>query len=118
MISRDGIQALLECVLLVAHKLVDLMSERSKNFLPKMEMLARKGCLATLMLEKAENGAVAGMAHKELAERLGIHRESITAALGELRKAGIVTIQRKTIRIQQAIQGYRKQVLPVTLGSI
>jgi hypothetical protein len=39
MISRDGIQALLECFPLVAHKLVDLTSERSKNFLLRMEML-------------------------------------------------------------------------------
>jgi CRP/FNR family transcriptional regulator len=104
MISRDSIQALLECAPLVAHKLVDLMSERSKHFLLKMEMLARKGLiprLATLLLEKAENGVVAGMTHKELAEHLGHHRESITATLGELRRAGIITIQRKTIRILQ-----------------
>jgi CRP-like cAMP-binding protein len=69
-----------------------------------METLARKGLiprLATLLLDKAENGVVAGMTHKELANQLGLHRESITATLGELRKAGIITIQRKTIRILQ-----------------
>jgi CRP-like cAMP-binding protein len=104
MISRDSIQALLECAPLMAHKLVDLMSDRCKHFLDKMETLARRGLiprLATLLLEKAENGVVAGMTHKELAEHLGLHRESITATLGELRRAGIITIQRKTIRILQ-----------------
>jgi CRP/FNR family cyclic AMP-dependent transcriptional regulator len=104
MISRDSIQALLECAPRMAHELVDLMSERTKLFLLRMEMLARKGLiprLATLLLEKAENGVVAGMTHKELAEHLGLHRESITATLGELRRAGIITIQRKTIRILQ-----------------
>jgi CRP-like cAMP-binding protein len=44
---------------------------------------------------------VAGMTHKELAEHLGLHRKPMTATLGELRRAGILTIQRKTIRILQ-----------------
>jgi CRP-like cAMP-binding protein len=102
MISRDSIQALLECAPLVAHRLVDLMSERCVRFLQRMETLAHKGLiprLATLLLEKAENGVVAGMTHKDLADQLGLHRESITATLGELRSAGIITIKRKTIRI-------------------
>jgi CRP/FNR family transcriptional regulator, cyclic AMP receptor protein len=101
-ISRDSIQALLECAPPVAHKLVDLMSERCVHFLHKMEHFGRKGLiprLAALLLEKAENGVVAGMTHKELAEHLGLHRESITATFGELRKAGIITIKRKTLRI-------------------
>lgn len=105
LISCESIQALLECAPLVAHKLVDLMSERCENFLKKMETVARKGLiprLATLLLEKAENGVVADMTHKELASHLGLHRESITATLGELRRAGIIAIERKTIRILHA----------------
>jgi CRP-like cAMP-binding protein len=101
-ISRDSIQALLECAPRMAHKLVDLMSDRCKHFLQRMETLARKGLiprLATLLLERAENGVVAGMTHKQLADHLGLHRESITATLGELRRAGIIAMQRKTIRI-------------------
>jgi CRP/FNR family transcriptional regulator, cyclic AMP receptor protein len=102
MISRDSIQALLECAPHVTHKLVDLMSERCLQFLHKMETLARKGLiprLAILLLEKAENGVVAGMTHKDLAEQLGVHRESITATLGELRRAGMIKIERKRIFI-------------------
>jgi CRP/FNR family cyclic AMP-dependent transcriptional regulator len=104
MISRDSIQALLECAPQVTHKLVDLISERCVHFLHKMETLARKGLiprLATLLLENEENGVVAGMTHKDLADHLGLHRESITTTLGELRKAGIITMERKTIRILQ-----------------
>jgi CRP/FNR family transcriptional regulator, cyclic AMP receptor protein len=102
MISRDSIQSLLECAPHVTHKIVDLMSERCVHFLHRMEILARKGLiprLATLLLEKAENGVVAGMTHKDLAGHLDVHRESITVTLGELRRAGIITIERKTIRI-------------------
>ena len=102
MISRDSIQSLLECAPHVTHRFVDLMSERCVHFLRRMEILARKGLiprLATLLLEKAVNGVVAGVTHKALADYLGLHRESITATLGELRRAGIITIERKTIRI-------------------
>jgi CRP/FNR family transcriptional regulator len=102
MISRDSIQSLLECAPHVTHKIVDLMSERCVHFLHRMELLARKGLiprLATLLLEKAEHGMVAGMTHKDLADLLAVHRESITATLGELRRAGIIAIERKTIRI-------------------
>src|SRR5712692_10900114 len=104
MISRDSIQALLECAPHVTHKLVDLMSERCVHFLHRMETLALKGLiprLATLLLERAENDVVAGMTHKDLADHLGFHRESITATLGELRRASIITVERKKIFILQ-----------------
>ncbi len=104
MISRESFLVLLEFAPHVTHKLVDLISERCVHFLHKMETLARKGLiprLATLLLEKAENGVVAGMTHKDLADHLGLHRESITATLGELRRAGIITIERKAVRILQ-----------------
>lgn len=113
MISRDSIQALLECAPHMTHKIVDLMSERCGQFVHRMEVLARKGLIprvATLLLEKAENGVVAGMTHKDLAGFLDVHRESITATLGELRTAGIITLERKTIcildaeRLQRAAQ--------------
>jgi len=102
MISRDSIQSLLECAPHVTHKIVDLVSERCVHFLHRMELLARKGLiprLANLLLERAEHGVVAGMTHKDLAGHLDVHRESITATLGELRRAGIIRIERKTIRI-------------------
>ena len=102
MISRDSIQALLECAPHVTHKLVDLMGERCVHFLRKMETLGRKGLiprLATLLLEKAKKDVVAGMTHKDLADYLAVHRESITTTLSELRRAGIITIERKTIHI-------------------
>jgi CRP/FNR family cyclic AMP-dependent transcriptional regulator len=104
MISRDSIEALLECAPQLTYKLLDLVSERYLYILRKMEMFARKGLiprLATLLLEHADNDVVAGMTHKELADRLGLHRESITATLGELRRAGIIKIERRTIRILQ-----------------
>jgi CRP-like cAMP-binding protein len=39
------------------------------------------------------------MTHKELAQHLRVYRESATTALGELKKAGIIAVERKQIRI-------------------
>jgi len=99
----------------VTHKLVDLMSERSFHFLHRMETLARGGLiprLATLLLEKAENGVVAGTTHEVLAEHLGLHRESITATLGELRRAGIITFPQQGVSL-----GTRSQLCKASRNS-
>jgi CRP/FNR family cyclic AMP-dependent transcriptional regulator len=104
LISRDSIEGLLECAPRAAHKFIDLMSERCEHILRKMETIARKGLIprvATLLLEKAEDGFVIGMTHALLAEQLGFHRESITVALGQLQKAGMIRIERKKISILQ-----------------
>lgn len=104
MISCDSIQALLECAPHVTHKLIDLISDRCVHFAQRIETLARKGLiprLATLLLEKVENGAVAGMTHRDLADHLCLPRESVTATLGELRRAGMIKIERKKIFILQ-----------------
>jgi len=55
--------------------------------------------LATLLLARAKRGLIKGITHKEIAEYLRVYRESATTALGELRKAGIIAVERKRIRI-------------------
>ena len=104
MISRDSIEALLECAPYAAHKFIDLMGERCAHILHKMEIVARKGPipqLATLLIERAENGVVSGMTHADLAGQLGLHREAVTTTLGQLRRAGLIRIERKRISILQ-----------------
>lgn len=101
-ISRNSIQALLECAPNLAHGVIDLIGERFEQFLAKLETHALKGTLprlATLLREKLQEDMVRGLTHKDLADELGVHRESVTAALGELRRAGIITTERKTIRV-------------------
>jgi len=53
---------------------------------------ALKGCLSY-------GDLVRNLTHKELAQHLRVYRESATAALGDLKKAGIIEIGRKQIRI-------------------
>jgi CRP-like cAMP-binding protein len=104
LISRGSIEALLECAPHAAHKFIDLMGERCAHILRKMEIVARKGLIsqiATLLIERAENGVVTGMTHADLAGHLGIHREAVTSTLGQLRRAGLIRIERKRISILQ-----------------
>ncbi len=104
LISRSSIEALLECAPHAAHKFIDLMGERCAHILRKMEIVARKGLIsqiATLLIDRAENGVVSGMTHADLAGHLGLHREAVTTTLGQLRRAGMIKIERKRISILQ-----------------
>jgi CRP-like cAMP-binding protein len=83
-------------------QLLDLVSERFVHVLMDLDATSFRSLiprLATLLLERAEEGFVRDLTHKELAEHLRVYRESATAALGELKKAGIIEIERKRIRI-------------------
>src|SRR5439155_757396 len=55
--------------------------------------------IARLLLDRAQGEYVEDLTHQEIAEHLRVYRESVTAALGELRKAGIIAVDRKLIRI-------------------
>ena len=103
-ISRGSIEALLKCAPHAAQRFIELMSERCAHILRKMEIIARKGLipqLADLLMERAENGVVSGMTHADLAGQLGVHREAVTTTLGQLRRAGLIKIERKRISILQ-----------------
>ena len=104
LISRGSIEALLECAPHAAQRFIELMGERCAHILRKMEIVARKGLIsqiATLLIERAENGVVSGTTHADLAGHLGLHREAVTTTLGQLRRAGMIKIERKRISILQ-----------------
>lgn len=107
LISGNTIQALMECSPNLAHAVISLISERFDRFLCEFEAHALKGTIpriAALLLKKREEDIVRGLTHKALAGELGIHRESVTAALGELQRAGIIAVERKKIRILQHVR--------------
>ena len=98
LISYESIRALIECSPDFAQAVIGLISKRFDGFLRELEIHALGGTLprlATLLLTKEEEDVVSGLTHKDLAQELGIHRESVTAALGELQKADIIEIGRK-----------------------
>jgi CRP-like cAMP-binding protein len=105
LIPANTIQSLLECSPNLTHAVIGLISERFDRFLREFEAQALKGTIprvAALLLKKKEEDVVRGLTHKNLATELGIHRESVTAALGELQKAGIIAVERKKVRILHA----------------
>lgn len=107
LVPANTFRTLMECSPNLAHEMIGLISDRFDRFLREFEAQALKGTIprvAALLLKKREQDVVRGLTHKNLATDLGIHRESVTAALGELQKAGIIAIARKKIRILQQVR--------------
>lgn len=101
-ISRADVETLLEKYPSVTRRLLNLVSERFVNVLLDLEATSFKHLIpriAKLLLDRAEGDHIQNMTHHEIAQRLRVYRESATAALGELRKAGIIAVERKQIRI-------------------
>jgi CRP-like cAMP-binding protein len=100
--SRADLQSLLGKFPSVARMLLDLVSEQFVRVLLDLESTSFKQLiprLAKLLLEKAEADCIHNMTHQDIAQHLRVYRESATAALGELKKAGIIEVERKRIRI-------------------
>jgi CRP/FNR family transcriptional regulator, dissimilatory nitrate respiration regulator len=101
-ISKTQLESLQHKFPSVLDQLLELVSRRFAQVLLELEATSFQNLIpriATLLLARAKRGLVKGITHKEIAEYLRVYRESATTALGELRKAGIIAIERKRIRI-------------------
>ena len=101
-IGKAAFEKLLEKYPIITRRLLDLVSERFVHVLLDLEATSFRHLLpriAALILERAEGENLKDLTHKEIAEQLRVYRESVTAALGELRKAGIIAVDRKRIRV-------------------
>jgi CRP/FNR family transcriptional regulator, cyclic AMP receptor protein len=101
-IERAGLEHLLDASPGFTRRLLDLVSKRFFHVLNDLESTSFRLLiprLANLLIEHAEGDSIRGMTHREIAEHLRVYRESATAALGEMRAAGIIAVERKRIRI-------------------
>jgi len=101
-IDRAELEALLEQYPVVTRRLLDLVSDRFVRVLLDLEATSFRHLIpriASLLLDRAQEECVEDLTHQEVAQHLRVYRESVTAALGELRKAGIIAVNRKRIRI-------------------
>jgi CRP/FNR family transcriptional regulator, cyclic AMP receptor protein len=101
-ITRTHLDALLAQHPVVTRRLLDLVSQRFVHVLMDLDSTSFQHLiprLAKLLLERADGDFIRNLTHKDLAQHLRVYRESATAALGELKKAGIIEIERKQIRI-------------------
>ncbi|PYP90207.1 MAG: hypothetical protein DMF61_00425 [Blastocatellia bacterium AA13] len=56
--------------------------------------------LATLLLRMASSeNMVKGISHQDIADELGVYRETVTNAMAELKKAGLVAVGRRRITL-------------------
>jgi CRP-like cAMP-binding protein len=86
----------------VALRILEAFGKRVIEAEQQLEDIAFKGLvarIASLLLREAEDGEVKGLSHRDIAERLGVYRETATNGLNELKSAGIITISRKRISI-------------------
>jgi CRP/FNR family transcriptional regulator, cyclic AMP receptor protein len=101
-VSRAHLEKLLQQCPELTRRFLDLISQRFLAVLQNLESTSFRNLIprmAALLLAKAKEDTVQGLTHQELAQHLRVYRESATAALGELRTAGIISIGRKQIRI-------------------
>ena len=87
----------------IARRILEAFGRRVLEAERQLEDIAFKGMaarVAALLLREAGDGdEVVGLSHQDIAERLGVYRETATNALNELKSASIIRIGRKRISI-------------------
>jgi CRP-like cAMP-binding protein len=101
-LSRADAQRLIVAYPQFALRLIETMGRRVVEAERQLEELVFKAVvprLAAFLHREARGGILDGLSHQEIGERLGIHRETVTYALNELKAGGIIEIGRRRIRL-------------------
>ena len=110
-VTEDSAVLTMDCAVLnrllmtrpeVARRILEAFGRRVLEAEQRMEEIAFKGVaarVAALLVREADDGEVRGLSHQDIAERLGVYRETATNALSELKAADIIDIGRKRITI-------------------
>lgn len=86
----------------VVVRILKTLGERMVEVEQMLEDAAFKGLvprIASLLLREARSDEVKGLSHQEIADWLGVYRESATMALNEMKMAGLIDIGRRRIAI-------------------
>jgi len=87
----------------VARRILEAFGRRVLDAERQLEDTVFKGMtarVAALLLRESDGGdSVDGLTHQDIAERLGVYRETATNALNELKAADLISIGRKHIEI-------------------
>ncbi len=100
--SRSDVERLLLAKPQVSLRILEAVGRRMVEAERQLEEIAFKGLiprLAALLLREAEGEEITGLSHQDIAEQLGVYRETVTSALNELKTAGIIDIGRKHLTI-------------------
>ena len=86
----------------IARRILEAFGRRVLEAERQLEETVFKGMtarVAALLLRESDGDAVDGLTHQDIAERLGVYRETATNALNELKAAELISIGRKHISI-------------------
>jgi CRP/FNR family cyclic AMP-dependent transcriptional regulator len=110
-VTEDSLIVTMNCAVLnrllirkpeIARRILESFGRRVLDAERQLEDTVFKGMtarVAALLLRAADGDAVDGLTHQDIAERLGVYRETATNALNELKAAALISIGRKHITI-------------------
>jgi len=110
-VTEDSVIVTMNCAVLnrllitrpqVARRILEAFGRRVLEAERQLEDTVFKGMaarVAALLLREADGEEVRGLTHQDIAERLGVYRETATNALNELKSASLISIGRKRIAI-------------------
>ena len=100
--KRADVERLLLSKPQVARRLVQSIGERALQLEERLEEFAfkeAKARLAAFLLRSARGDELRGLRHQDIADKLGIFRETVTDALAEFKSSAIINIERRRITI-------------------
>lgn len=102
--SRADVERLLMMKPRVALRMLEEVSRRMHDAQERLGDSAFKGVparVASLLLSLSDNGSkpLQGARHQDLADMMGVYRETVSNALGSFRDEGIIDLSRKEISI-------------------
>jgi CRP-like cAMP-binding protein len=111
--NRRDVEKLILSKPQVAIRLLDLMAKRLRESEERLEQTLFHEVpsqLASLLLRLQTEGGAGTIqtTHEELAEQLGVYRETVTTALSKLKREGLISIGRKRIGIED-VAGLEKR---------
>lgn len=101
-LSRHDVARLLLSKPQVAVRILEAIGKRLVTAEQQLEEMAFKGLIprvASLLLRAADGNEIKGLSHQDMADQLGVYRETVTNALHELKTADIIEAGRKRILI-------------------
>lgn len=104
-LGRADVERLILSKPQVALRMLEEVGQRMYEVEARLGDSAFKGIparVATLLLRLSQDGAqpIRGMRHQDVADMLGIYRETVTGALDQLRSQGLVELGRLEIKVQ------------------
>lgn len=107
--SRADVERLLLAKPQVGLRMLEEVSERMRHAQERLGDTAFKGIparVASLLLSLSRSGAepITGTRHQDIADMMGVYRETVSNTLGALRDEGIIEISRKEISILDVAQ--------------